>query len=465
MAAVTQEPARGARMSTYSEAWRLAWPLIVSNLSIPLLGITDTAVVGHLPAPQYLGAVAIGAVVFNVLYFAFGFLRMGTTGLTAQAYGRGDGEELRAGLGRALLLALLIAALMLIAGAGVVRAAAVIFDPSPKVGPELATYLRVRLLGAPAGLANMVLLGWLLGMQNARGPMALLLVANGVNVALDLLFVLGFGWGVAGVAAATVAAEYGGAGLGLWLALRRLRHLPGAWSWQAIGRRAAFVRLLAVNRDILLRSLCLEAAFLTFTALSSREGELILAANAVLLNFLTFAAFGLDGFAHAAEAMVGRHAGAGVRAGVRAATAANLALALVLALILALAFALGGRPAIALMTGLAPVRATALTYLPYLIALPPVAVFAFLFDGVFIGATRTAEMRNGMALALIVFLLAAWSLPPWLGNHGLWLAMLLLMAARGLWLGLLYWRLERGQGMIAAPAPTGRPLSDRAAGV
>ena len=211
----------------------------------------------------------------------------------------------------------------------------------------------------------MVLLGWLLGMQNARGPMALLLVANGVNVALDLLFVLGFGWGVAGVAAATVAAEYGGAGLGLWLALRRLRHLPGAWSWQAIGRRAAFVRLLAVNRDILLRSLCLEAAFLTFTALSSREGEVILAANAVLLNFLTFAAFGLDGFAHAAEAMVGRHAGAGSRAGVRAATAANLALALVLALILALAFALGGRPAIALMTGLAPVRATAL-HLPAL---------------------------------------------------------------------------------------------------
>ena len=286
--------------------------------------------------------------------------------------------------------------------------------------------------------------------------MALLLVANGVNVALDLLFVLGFGWGVAGVAAATVAAEYGGAGLGLWLVLRRLRHLSGVWSWRAVRRRRAFVRLLAVNRDILL-SLCLEAAFLTFTALSSREGEVILAANAVLLNFLTFAAFGLDGFAHAAEAMVGRHAGAGSRAGVRAATAANLSLALVLALVLALAFGLCGWPAIALMTGLAPVRATALTYLPYLIALPPVAVFAFLFDGVFIGATRTAEMRNGMALALIVFLLAAWSLPPWLGNHGLWLAMLLLMAARGLWLGLLYWRLERGEGFIAAPLPRAAP--------
>jgi MATE family multidrug resistance protein len=437
-------------MSTYREAWRLAWPLILSNLSVPLLGIADTVVVGHLPAPHYLGAVAIGALAFSVLYFAFGFLRMGTTGLTAQAYGRGDGEELRAGLGRALLLAGLVALLLLTASPGLRSLAGVIFAPGPRVAAELDVYLRVRLLGVPAGLANLVLLGWLLGMQNARGPMTLLIVTNGVNIGLDLLFVLGFGWGVAGVAAATVTAEYGGAGLGLWLVGRRLRDLPGGWSWPAIGRRAAFGRVLAVNRDILLRSLSLEAAFLTFTALSSRQGEIVLAANAVLLNFLTFAAFGLDGFAHAAEAMVGRYAGAGSRAGLRAATAANLALALGLAALLAFAFGLGGRSAIRLMTSLETVRASALVYLPYAIALPPVAVWAFLFDGVFIGATRTAEMRNGMALALAVFLLAAWILMPTLGNHGLWLAMLLLMAARGLWLGLLYWRLERGPGFIAA---------------
>ena len=309
----------------------------------------------------------------------------------------------------------------------------------------------------------MVLLGWLLGMQDARGPMVLLLATNGVNIALDLVFVLGFGWGVAGVAAATVTAEYGGAGLGLWLVAWRLRALPGAWSWRAIGRRAAFARMLAVNRDIMLRSLCLEAAFLTFTALSSREGEVALAANAVLLNFLTFAAFGLDGFAHAAEAMVGRHAGAGSRAGLRAATAANLVLALGLAACLALAFGLGGRAAIELMTGLDAVRTTAAAYLPYATLLPPIAVFAFLFDGVFIGATRTPEMRNGMMLALTVFLLAAWGLTPAFGNHGLWLAMLLLMAARGLWLGLVYWRLERGPGLM--PGAGARPLPDRSAGI
>ncbi len=318
-------------MSAYRDAWRLAWPLILSNLSVPLLGIADTAVVGHLPAPHYLGAVAIGAAIFNVLYFLFGFLRMGTTGLTAQAYGRDDGEELRAGLWRALLLAGLVALLLLIAGPGIRLLAEVIFAPDARVAAELETYLRVRLLGVPAGLANPVLLGWLLGMQNARGPMTLLIATNGVNIGLDLVFVLGFGWGVAGVAAATVVAEYGGAALGLWLVLRRLRGLPGAWSWPAIGRRAAFLRLLAVNRDILLRSLSLEAAFLTSTALGSRQGEVVLAANAVLLNFLTFAAFGMDGFARAAEAMVGRYAGAGGRAGLRAATSANLRLALGLA--------------------------------------------------------------------------------------------------------------------------------------
>jgi multidrug resistance protein, MATE family len=444
-------------VSAYGEAWRLAWPLILSNLSVPLLGIVDTAVVGHLAAPHYLGAVAIGALSFNVLYFVFGFLRMGTTGLTAQAFGRADGDELRAGLARPLLLAAVVAALLLAGAPLIVRAAWYLFEPTARVGGELEAYLRIRLLGAPAGLANMVFLGWLLGLQNARGPMALLIVTNTLNIALDLLFVLGFGWAVRGVAAATVCAEYGGTALGLWLARRQLKGLGGGWRRSAILHRAAFRRLLAVNRDILLRSLSLEAAFLAFTALSSRQGEITLAANAVLLNFLTFAAFGLDGFAHAAEAMVGRHIGRGDASAFRAATRANLSLALGLAVALALAFAVGGRPGIALMTGLLEVRAAAASYLPYVVALPLVGVFAFLFDGIFIGATRTAEMRNGMALALAVFAGATALLMPPLGNHGLWLAMLLFMAARGLWLGACYVHIERGAGFIAAPAPGAAP--------
>jgi MATE family multidrug resistance protein len=423
-------------VGAYGEAWRLAWPLILSNLSVPLLGIVDTAVVGHLTAPHYLGAVAIGALSFSVLYFVFGFLRMGTTGLTAQAFGRADGDELRAGLARPLLLAVVIAALLVAGGPIIVRAASWVFEPTARVGAELEGYLRIRLLGAPAGLANMVMLGWLLGLQNARGPMALLIVTNAINIALDLLFVLGFGWAVKGVAAATVCAEYGGTALGIWLARRQLKGLAGRWRRAAVLERAAFRRLLAVNRDIMLRSLSLEAAFLGFTALSSRQGEITLAANAVLLNFLTFAAFGLDGFAHAAEAMVGRQVGRGDAPAFRAATRANLSLALGLAVALALAFA-------------------AAVYLPYVVVLPLVGVFAFLFDGIFIGATRTAEMRNGMALALAVFAGAVALLMPPFGNHGLWLAMLLFMASRGLWLGACYVRIERGAGFVAAATRAG----------
>ncbi|HLT02218.1 MAG TPA: hypothetical protein VK001_08555, partial [Geminicoccaceae bacterium] len=272
-----------------------------------------------------------------------------------------------------------------------------------------------------------------------------------INIALDLTFVLGFGWAVKGVASATVCAEYGGLCVGLWLARRQLRGVPGAWRWPAVLHAGAFRRMLAVNRDIMLRSLSLEAAFLTFTALGSRQGEVVLAANAVLLNFLIFASFGLDGFAHAAEAMVGRHVGRGDAPGFRAATRANMLLAVVLAALLALAFAAGGRAAIDLMTGLAEVRATAFEHLPYIVALPLVAMFAYLYDGVFIGATRTAEMRNGMAVALVAFLASLALLMPPLGNHGLWLAMIVFMAARGIWLAFCYLRIDRGAGFVARP--------------
>ncbi len=311
-----------------------------------------------------------------------------------------------------------------------------VFEPGARVAAELETYLAIRLFGAPAALVTLVLLGWLLGLQNARAPMALLIATNGLNMALDVLFVLGFGWKVAGVAWATVAAEYSGLALGIWLAWRALA--PGGWSWQAIWRPDAFRRLVAVNRDMLLRSLCLESAFLTFSALGARQGEVILAANAVLFNLHLLCTYGLDGFSHAAEAMVGRRVGAGDGPGLRVAFRANLAWALVLAVVLALAIAAFGPAGVWGMTGIETVRATAMTYLPYLIVTPLISVWAFLFDGVFVGATRTAEMRNGMAVSLVLFWLAAWLLMPPLGNHGLWLAFLVLMSARGVWLGTIW---------------------------
>ena len=437
-------------MTAHREAWRLAWPLILSNLSLPLLGAVDTAVVGHLPEPHHLGAVAIGALIFNVLFFAFGFLRMGTTGLTAQAFGAGAGGELRAGLARAPLLAEAAALILLLAGDAVLAAAGAAFAPSPAVMAGLESYVRTRLFGAPAALAQMVLLGWLLGMQNARGPLLLLVVTNGLNAALDVWFVFGLGWGVAGVARAAVCAEYGGLAVGLWLTRRELARIAGAWSPAALRDAAALRRLMAVNRDIFLRSLAIESAYLTFTALGSRQGEVVLAANAVLLNFQLFTAYGLDGFAHAAEAMVGRHLGARDRAGFRAATRANVHWALGLAALMTVALALAGPSAIDLMTGLPEVRATARLYLPYLVVAPPVAVWAFLFDGVFVGATRTREMRDGMAVALAVFLAVAFALRPALGNHALWLALMAFLAARGLWLGAAYARIERRGDFVAA---------------
>ena len=448
-------PTVSGRRSVHVEAWRLAWPLILSNLSYPLLGVVDTAVVGHLAAPHHLGAVAVGALTIGVLYFVLGFLRMSTTGLTAQAFGRGDGVELRAGLLRGLALAQLLALTLLLLGGWLVPIAAALFRPSVEVAPELASYLRVGLWGAPAALTNLVLLGWMLGLQNARGPMLLLIVTNGLNAVLDLVLVLGLGLGVAGVAWATVTAHYGGLALGLWLVRRQLRTIPGRWPWRSVGRGAAFRRLLAVNRDILLRSLSLEAAFLAFTALSSRQGDLILAANAVLLNFMVFAAFGLDGFAHATEAMVGRAVGGRDLARFRAVTRANMVLALGLALLLAALFALGGPAAIRGMTSLADVRTVAVAHLPHLIALPVVAVWAYLLDGIFLGATRTAEMRNGSVLALATFLLAAWALMPTFGNHGLWLALNVFLAVRGLWLGLIYLGVDRRGAWVPASLSAG----------
>jgi MATE family multidrug resistance protein len=344
-----------------------------------------------------------------------------------------------------MLLAVLIAAALLLLRDLLIAAVMALFDPGARVEGELETYLAIRLLGAPAALVTMVLLGWLLGLQNARGPMLLLILTNGVNMALALLFVLGFGWAVAGVAWATVCAEYGGVALGLWL----VRRSVAAWSWPAVWRPEAFRLLLAVNRDMFLRSLFLETAFLTFSALGARQGEVVLAANAVLFNVHLLATYGLDGFAHATEAMVGRRVGAGDAPGLGAAVRANMALALGLALLLALAVLAFGPAGIRGMTGIEEVRVTAMTYLPYLIAAPVISVWAFLFDGVFIGATRTAEMRNGMAVSLLAFWLAAWLLIPPLGNHGLWLAFLLLMSARGLWLGFI-WAHHKPEAWVTA---------------
>lgn len=437
-------------MHAYRESWRLAWPLILSNLAVPMLGMVDTAVVGHLPAPHYLGAVALGATVMNVVYFIFGFLRMGTTALTAQAFGGNASLEVRAILGRALMSAVALGVLIVILSPVILALTLRLFAPSPEIAPELTRYLLIRVCGAPAALASLALLGWLLGLQDVRRPLLLMLFTNGLNAALDLLLVFGFGMAAAGVAAATVAAEYAGLGLGVWLIRRQWRDLGGWPGWERLYDLERLRRLFAVNRDIFLRSLMLESAFLAFAAAGSRQGEIVLAANAVLINFFTVSAYGLDGFAHAAEAMIGRAVGARDRPGFVAAVRAGFVNAAVLAALMTGLFWLAGPWVIRLMTSLPDVQALAVAFLPYAAVLPAVSVWAFLFDGVFFGATRTAELRNGMAAALTLFLLLLWLLLPSFGNHGLWAAFLIFLGARALLLGLIYWRSDRGAAFVPA---------------
>ncbi|MGI9507768.1 MAG: MATE family efflux transporter [Geminicoccaceae bacterium] len=434
--------------SAYADAWRLAWPLILSNVTVPLLGMVDTAVVGHLPGAHHLGAVALGASAFSALFYTVVSLRMATTGLIAQAFGAGDRFALQAGLFRALGLALIIALALILMTGPVTSAARWIFAPTVRVDAGFSTYLEIRLLAAPAALGNMVILGWLLGVQDAKSPLYLLLLGNGLNMALDLLFVLGLGFEVAGVAWATVIAEYTTLLAGAWFVRRRFGKLAPGFSIQVLLDRAEVRRLVVVNGDIVQRSLVMQVAFLSMVALGSRQGEVILAANAVLINMLHLSAFALDGFAFAASTLVGRHVGAGDRTAMRAAVNAALVWSLIFAAVITLAFVLCGSALIRLITDIESVREAAMTYLPFAVAAPMIGAIAFAFDGIYVGATRTREMRNGMVAAVLLFGLVAWLLVPAFGNHGLWLAYHAFMVIRAVWLATVYWRLERGLGFM-----------------
>ena len=426
--------------------WRLAAPIIVSNFTVPLLGAVDTAVVGHLDEAYYLGAVAVAALIFNFLYWGFGFLRMSTTGFTAQAHGADDGDEVRAALARALIVAAGLALAILLLQRPVLAIALRLIEASPEVEEHARTYFAIRIWGAPAALGNYVVLGWFLGRQNARAGLALQVVINGLNIALDLVFVVGLGLAVAGVALATLIAEYAGLALGLVMVAVALRRLGGRWRRARILDAPRLRRMAAVNRDIFVRTLCLVSAFAYLTAQGAKMGDAILAANAVLLNMVHFMSYGLDGFAHATEALVGRAVGARDRAAYRGAVRASTALALATAAAFAAVFALFGAAIIDALTGVAEVRAAARAVLPWMIVAPLVSVWSYQLDGIFIGAVRSAEMRNAMIASLVVFVAAVTVLKPAMGNHGLWLAFLVFMAARTATLGAYWPRIERSLG-------------------
>lgn len=417
--------------------------MILSSATTPLLGMVDTAVVGHLEEPFYLGAVAAGATVFTVLFMGLNFLRMGTTGLAAQAFGGGRGEDMRQVLGQALLTAVALAAAMIVLRGPILDAALLLLGPGPEVAAHTRVYFEVRVFSAPASLANYVIIGWLLGMQNARGPLAITLTINAVNIVLDLLFVLGLQMQVRGVALATLIAEVAGLAVGLAFVRLELARFPGRFRLHSLLDRERFRQLFALNANLLARTLSLMFVFAFITAQGARAGDAVLAANALLINLQYLLSYALDGVAHAAEALVGRAVGARDARGFALTVRRTRAWSVGFAALFAAFYALAGPALIDLLTGIPEIRALARSYLPWLVLSPLVSVWAFLYDGVYVGATRPREMRLVMMAAAFGVFLPTWYLARGLGNHGLWLAFTLFMAARGLGMHLGVRRVAR----------------------
>lgn len=427
---------------THKRVLNIAIPVVLSNATVPILGAVDTGVVGQLGLAAPIGAVGIGAVILSAFYWVFGFLRMGTVGLTAQAEGQGDSDEVAALLTRALMIGF---------GAGVVIIAlqAALFWAAFRVSPasaeveELARqYMAVRVWSAPAAIALYGVTGWLIAQERTRSVLVLQLWMNGLNIGLDIWFVIGLGWGVQGVAIATVLAEWSGFALGLWFC--RAAFAGAAWrAWNHVFDGARWKRMMGVNSDILVRSLLLEAIFVSFMFMGAGQGDVTLAANQVLLQFLMIASYALDGFAFSAEALVGKATGAGSPSRVRRAALLASGWGMVSAVLMALGFGAFGGWIVDAITTAPDVREQARIYLPYLVGLPVIGCAAFMLDGIFVGATRSGDMRNMMALSFGVYVICVLLLVPMLGNHGLWLAMLISFVVRAITLGARYPALER----------------------
>lgn len=415
---------------THRKVWMLAGPIILSNISVPLVGAVDTAVVGHLPEPQSIGAVALGALIFSFLYWGFGFLRMGTTGFIAQAYGAGDWRSLSETLSRVLILALVLGLVTIAIAWPLIDFALYLIDSSSDI-EELATdYAHIRIWSAPAVLCVYAFTGIFIGMHNTRAAFILQLVLNITNILLDVLFVLGFDWGVKGVALASVIAEFLAMGMGFYLLRSQIRNAIDRFDLVRLLERSALGKLFTANGNIFIRTLCLLFAFSYFTAKSASQGEVILAANAILLHLQSIMAYGLDGFAHAVEAMAGSAYGAGRRRIFRRAVALTSLWGAIIALLAGLIYFLFGKEIIYLFTSIDTVVDSALLYLPWMVIAPILSVWSFQLDGIFIGTGHTREMRNAMIFSLLAYLALLQITLPIFGNHGLFLGLAFFMLIR-----------------------------------
>lgn len=421
--------------------------MIISSVTVPLVGLVGTGVLGNLDDDVYLAAVAAAVQVFSILFVGLNFLRMGTTGITAQAHGSlardaAGTTAVRQSLGEAVIMALVIGVLIIVLQVPIANAAFGLIGAEPDVTSYARQYFDIRVWSAPAALFNFAALGWLLGMQNARGPLLITLAINLVNVGLDLWFVLGLGLKVQGVATGALLAELAGAAVAAWLLRRELRRYPGSWTATRLLDIGSYRALLRINGNLFIRTLALMFTFAFVTVQGARMGSVFLAANALLMNFQWLTAYALDGIANAAEALVGKAIGARDPAGLRRAVRRTLAWSLGFGVLFSLAFWLVGPAIVRTLTSLPGIRATALEYLPWMILLPLISVWSFFYDGVFVGATLSREMRVVMTTTALLVFIPVWFFTRELGNHGLWLAFTSFMVVRGIGMHLWFNRLK-----------------------
>jgi len=422
---------------THRRVLNIALPIVLSNATVPLLGAVDTGVVGQMGLAAPIGAVGVGAVVLASVYWIFGFLRMGTSGLVAQSHGALNPGETGAILMRALMIGAAAGLAFIIVQGLVFRAAFALAPASAEVETLTRGYLAIRIWGAPAAISLYAVTGWLIALERTRSVLVLQVWMNGLNIGLDFWFVLGLGWGVEGVAIASLIAEWGGLALGLWLCRAGLV-ATGARVFDAVRLR----RMATVNGHIMLRSILLQGCFTAFLFLSSGRGDLTIASNQILLQFLEITAYLLDGFAFAAETLVGQAVGRRLRPSLARAVRLTSLWGAGGAVLMGVVFALAGPWIIDLMTTAPDVRIEARHYLPWVVLAPVLGIAAWMFDGIYIGATFTREMLLTAAFAAATYALSVWLTWP-LGNNGLWLSLMIFNVARGLSQAVLYPRIPR----------------------
>jgi len=427
---------------THKRILTISVPIILSNITIPLLGLVDTAVIGQLGQIVPIGAVGIGSIIISAIYWIFGFLRMGTTGLTAQAVGKRDYGEIIALFSRALLVGIIGGFILILFKDFIFWSAFKISPASSEVESLAYKYMKIRIYSAPAAISIFGILGWLIAREKTRMVLFLQLWMNGTNILLDILFVIGFGWGVEGVAIATVFAEISAFFIGLYIC--RSAFVGSLWrSYQLVMNKEKLINMSKVNFDILVRSLLLQAAFLSFMFFSSNLDNKTLAANQILLQFLMMTSYALDGFAFSAEALVGQAVGAKSANSLRKISLMTLFWGLVAAFLMSLFYFFFGENLIVVMTKSLELQLFTQKYLFWMIIAPILAFPAFILDGIFIGATRTKDMRNGMVISFVIFCLSVWLLFDSYGNDGLWASMMILFVVRALTLSIKYFNIEK----------------------